>query len=170
MCWTCDHPEATREHRSEEHCSEEHWVENVRSRIPDGGVTVQAVTGPGRPTVAYTVGLTRLGHAELLVTGVSASVAEGLLGHVAAYVIERSVLLAGETMEAGPWRLEVVRVPHADVHLPTSVALYGVEVSALQLVWADPHGLWPWDPGHGGGSGGQPVLGARASSGCGHRP
>lgn len=64
----------------------------------------------------------------------------------------------------------VVAVPHPDVHLPTAAALYGDEVSAVQLVWADPDGRWPWDPGHGGGSGGQPVVGPREPLRCGHLP
>ncbi len=131
---------------------------------------VQAVTSGSRPAIAYTVGLTRLGHDELLVTGIAPDVAEALLTHVAAYVVQETGLLPGETVEAGPWRLEAVRVPHPDVHLPTCVALYGAEISAVQLVWADPDGRWPWDPGHGGGAGGQPVLGPRELLPCGRPP
>lgn len=160
MCWTCDHPDVTRDQ----------WADHVRSLIPDGGAMVQAVSGGTRAAVAYTVGLTRVGHDELLVIGIEPQVARPLLNHVAQYVVERSVLRAGETMEAGPWMLEVVAVPHPEVHLPTAGALYGLEVSAVQLVWADADGRWPWDPGHGGGSGGQPVLGPREPLRCGHLP
>jgi len=59
--------------------------------------------------------------------------------------------------------LEVVRVDHPDAHLDIALALFGPEVRALQLVWADDRGHWPWHPGFRANKGGQPVLGRRAS-------
>jgi hypothetical protein len=56
----------------------------------------------------------------------------------------------------------VVALPHPEAHLLTAVELYGHEVRALQLVRADDRGRWPWERGHRGGRGGQPVLGPRA--------
>jgi len=44
----------------------------------------------------------------------------------------------------------------------TAVELFGPQITALQLVYADDRGHWPWDMGGRGGRGGQPVLGARA--------
>jgi hypothetical protein len=48
------------------------------------------------------------------------------------------------------------------VHLVTAVEFFGPRIRALQLVYADNRGHWPWDTGFRGGRGGQPVLGARA--------
>jgi Domain of unknown function (DUF4262) len=41
----------------------------------------------------------------------------------------------------------------------------GPHFAALQLVYADDRGHWPWDAGFRGGRGGQPVLGARSTVG-----
>ncbi|MEW5809164.1 MAG: DUF4262 domain-containing protein [Actinomycetota bacterium] len=57
---------------------------------------------------------------------------------------------------------EVVEVEHPDVHLRFAVDLFGPRISALQLVWADERGRWPWAPGWGHGRRRQPVLGRRA--------
>jgi hypothetical protein len=53
------------------------------------------------------------------------------------------------------------------VHLPLAAAINGPGFAALQLVYADDRGHWPWDVGFRGGRGGQPVLGARDASGAG---
>ncbi|MGH3919481.1 MAG: DUF4262 domain-containing protein, partial [Pseudonocardiaceae bacterium] len=60
--------------------------------------------------------------------------------------------------------VEIVELPHPDAHLESAIALYGVEIRALQLVRADDRGRWPWERGYRGGRGGQPVLGPRAVS------
>lgn len=43
---------------------------------------------------------------------------------------------------------------------------YGSRLRALQLVWADGRGRWPWEPGHRARSAGQAVLGNRPSHFC----
>lgn len=57
--------------------------------------------------------------------------------------------------------IEVVEVEHPDVHLKFGgVRLFGPRIRAFQLVWADNHGRFPWEPGWGGhGRRRQPVLG-----------
>ncbi|MGV0838318.1 DUF4262 domain-containing protein [Mycolicibacterium thermoresistibile] len=40
--------------------------------------------------------------------------------------------------------------------------LFGPQVRALQLVWADDRGRWPWERGWMHGRRKQPVLGVRA--------
>ena len=48
----------------------------------------------------------------------------------------------------------------------TAVALFrGATLRALQLVWPDDRGHWPWDVGFRSRRGGQPVLGARSEGG-----
>ena len=60
--------------------------------------------------------------------------------------------------------IEIVRVTEPGVQLKMAAALNGPGFSALQLVYADERGHWPWDSGFRSGHGGQPVLGARASA------
>jgi hypothetical protein len=68
-----------------------------------------------------------------------------------------------ELLEVEGRALEVVALPHPETHLFIATGLYCEEaVTALQLVWADEQRRWPWERGHGGGRGGQPVLGPRA--------
>jgi hypothetical protein len=51
------------------------------------------------------------------------------------------------------------------VHLVVASALNAPGFTALQLVYPDEHGRWPWDADFRGGRGGQPVLGGRGSAG-----
>lgn len=70
----------------------------------------------------------------------------------------------GDQLQLGAGTVvEIVEVAHPEVHLEAAVALYGASLSALQLATADERGRFPWEAGHRGGRGGQPVLGARAS-------
>jgi len=59
--------------------------------------------------------------------------------------------------------MEIVRVTEPSVHLAVAAALNGPQFVALQLVYADDRGRWPWESGFRGGRGGQPVLGARTA-------
>jgi hypothetical protein len=61
-----------------------------------------------------------------------------------------------------PMIVEVVALPHPEAHLLFAGDVYGPDLKAVQLVYADDSGIWPWSRGHRGGVGGQPVLGPRA--------
>ncbi len=50
-----------------------------------------------------------------------------------------------------------------DAHMEWAVAFGGPEVRALQLVWADGRGRWPWAAAFSDGRARQPVLGVRCS-------
>jgi hypothetical protein len=117
------------------------------------------------PAWAYTIGLTPRGRPELVVTGLPLPRATWLLNIVAPYVLETVVPLPGEQVlvEGGPL-IEVVGVTEPTAHLVTAVELYGLQLRALQLVYADDRGHWPWDAGFRGHHGGQPVLGVRAAA------
>ncbi|MEQ0608926.1 DUF4262 domain-containing protein, partial [Mycobacterium tuberculosis] len=66
------------------------------------------------------------------------------------------------TLPAGPL-VETVQVTHPDAHLYCAIAIFGDKVTALQLVWADRRGRWPWAADFDEGRGTQPVLGMRAT-------
>lgn len=156
MCWVCDHPNASRQDRLDylrgmldEHC----WVVI--------GVSRERY----RPAFSYTVGLTDHGKPEIVVTGLPQQRAADLLNDVAAHLVHADPPAPGERipLSGGPL-IEIVRVATPSAHLNVAAELCGPQLTALQLVYADDRGHWPWDRGFRGGRGGQPVLGARAAA------
>ena len=150
MCWSCDNPDG------------DYLRDLVIPTIRRSGWMVQVVTG--RPRLAYTVGLTERGLPELVVTGMASHRAGALLNSAATSDID--TWLPGECMQYRDQLLEVVELPHPEAHLFTAAELYGESLRALQLVWADDRGHWPWCRSHRGSRGGQPVLGPRAEAAC----
>lgn len=153
MCWKCERPDAT----------EADYDDFVRGVIDQYGWFIQAVYSDRlHPTLAYTVGLSRFGHAELVVSGLSQRRSADLLNSVATHMVHHDggSLTHGEHV---PWRgwpdIEVVELPEPSAHLFTAISIYGMSVRAQQLVYADDRGHWPWDVGF---RGRQRVLGPRA--------
>ena len=154
MCWTCDHPGTT----------QADFYDHMAGLIQRCGWAVQAVERDRyRPPFAYTVGLTLYGEPELVVTGMAQRRAQRLLNGVAEHVLHACAPEPGEVVPLeGSSTIEIVELPHPDAHLHTAVGMLGAEhLRALQLVWADDRGRWPWERGHRSGRGGQPVLGPR---------
>lgn len=152
MCWQCDNPSGTTED----------YLNELRATIEDHGWAVQFVESENRP-FAYTVGLCDLGLPELLITGLSAKVSVRVLNSIAHMIVDDGTVLvpAMHIDYQDRFLIEVVEVEHPDVHLKFASRLFGPRVQALQLVWADDRGRWPWDPGWGHGRRRQPVLGIR---------
>jgi uncharacterized protein DUF4262 len=118
-----------------------------------------------RTPYAYTIGLHEFGLPELLVTGVSPQRAARVLNTTARIALrDDDAPMPGDRIQlpAGPL-IEVVSVDHPGAHMNMAVAIYGPDVRALQLVWADGHGRWPWAAGFSDGRGRQPVLGIRVA-------
>jgi len=156
VCWMCDHPGSTYQDT----------LDHVRGLMLHNGWAVQYVERSGvRPAYAYTVGLTEHGLPELVATGLPPPRAAALLNRGARHVLLDGPLPApGDVLRLTEVPiLEVVRVAHPDAHLDTALALFGPGIRALQLVWADERGRWPWHPGFRASRGGQPVLGRRAT-------
>jgi hypothetical protein len=156
MCWMCDHPGST----------VEDYLAVIRGKIHRRGWTVQYVED--RVPYAYTIGLTRHGLPEFLMTGISPQRALRLLGGIAESAAEVAwnvdVPKPGARLALpGPTLIEVVEVEHPDAHMNAAIAICGSEVRGLQLVWADSRGHWPWSPSFNNCRGGQPVLGVRAA-------
>lgn len=155
MCWQCDHPGATWQD----------YLEHLRELLEQHCWIVQGVQRERhRPPYAYTVGLAAHGRPELVVTGMPYDRAVELLNSAAEHVVHANAPRPGEVLplSGGPVT-EIVRVTEPAVHLAVAAALNGPQFTALQLVYADDRGLWPWDAGFRGGNGGQPVLGARTA-------
>src|SRR5487761_152394 len=152
MCWQCDHPEATWQD----------YLEHLRELLEEYCWIVQRERH--RPPYAYTVGLAAHDRPELVVTGMPYDRARGLLNSVAAHVVHADAPRPGEVvpLRGGPV-IEIVRVAEPSAYLALAAELNGPQFSALQLVYADERGHWPWDVGFRGGRGGQPVLEARGA-------
>jgi hypothetical protein len=153
MCWQCDNPNGTTEE----------YLDELRDTISDHGWAVQFVEHDKRP-FAYTIGLHEHGLPELLITGLGAQVATRVLNSIAHQMVDDGAVLAPAMHIDFQDRflIEVVEVEHPDVHLIFAARLCGSDVRALQLVWADDRGRFPWAPGWGHGRRRQPVLGVRA--------
>ncbi|HXT91005.1 MAG TPA: DUF4262 domain-containing protein [Trebonia sp.] len=155
MCWQCDHPGATWQD----------YLDHLRELLEEHCWIVQGVQRERRrPPYAYTVGLAAHGRPELVVTGMPYDRAVDLLNGVAGHVLHGDPPGPGEVLplRGGPV-VEIVRVTEPSVHLAVAAALNGPQFVALQLVYADDRGRWPWESGFRGGRGGQPVLGARTA-------
>jgi hypothetical protein len=152
MCWLCDHPGATLDD----------YYDVLHAKIRKNGWAVQYVESDRRP-FAYTIGLHDWDVPELLMTGVSPQRALRLLDMVARRFVSGDVLAPGQqiSLPAGPL-IEAVEVDHPDAHMGWAVAFGGPEIRALQLVWADGRGRWPWSAEFADGRATQPVLGVRS--------
>lgn len=153
MCWQCDHPGSTTED----------YLAELRRTMLESGWAVQYVEGDRMP-FAYTIGLTRYGLPELLVTGVAPRRAAKMLNALGRRAVDDERPAPGMriVVPAGPL-VEMVEVEHPDAHLVFADAMFGDEMTALQAVWVDSQGHWPWVASFDGGRGTQAVLGVRAS-------
>ncbi len=154
MCWTCDNPQAT----------EADYEARMWDKIDWFGWAIQYIE-PSRtsPPWAYTVGLTLHRKPEVVVTGMRAEPAGDLLNGIAAHVMHADPPEPGTQMQLidGPY-VEFVELTDPTAHLFTAVQMFGSKISAMQVVYPDDRGHWPWHRGFRGGRGGQPVLGRRA--------
>ncbi|OBY30388.1 DUF4262 domain-containing protein [Mycolicibacter kumamotonensis] len=153
MCWMCDHPEAT----------VADWLDEIDDTKTRCGWAVQYVEDDRRP-YAYTVGLTDYGLPELLVSGVSPRRAARMLSRFAEQFVRRGAPTPGEQLTMlGGSLVEIVEVEQPGVHMYVAAAFYGDRARALQLVWADGRGHWPWVSSFSAGRRAQPVFGVRAA-------
>ena len=151
MCWQCDHPGAT----------SEDFLNEIHRKVSNRGWTVLHVEEERAP-YAYTIGLHAFGLPELLATGVSPPRGSVLLDYFAEESLLDGPLVPGQRISLHVDALiEIVEVEHPDAHMGLGVAYDGPDVQALQLVWTDGRGRWPWAAGFDGVDGRQPVLGKR---------
>ena len=157
MCWVCDHPESDKAAR----------LAYVRGVLEEHPWVIIGVDRDGyRPPYSYTVGLTELGRPELLITGLSKERAARVLMATAEQVLAAGAPAAGARVQLpGKRPGEIVRVAEPGVHLGIAADLLGERVTAIQLVYADIRGRWPWDENFRNGRAGQPVLGPRTRPG-----
>lgn len=140
-------------------------VADLEALIAKFGWAIRHVTGDpqsGAVPFSYTVGLTALGHPELVATGLPFDVSQIFLNSAAHLVKEGSVLADGLVTDALTVGGTVTFIAARDVSgLSVVGQVYGGETRALQLVWTDSSDHYPWDPGFNNPSSAQPLLGDR---------
>lgn len=153
MCRRCDNP-------SDSEASED--IDGLRECVREHGWVIRYVEDDRRP-YAYTIGLHQFGLPELLVTGVTTERALALLDYFVQEVITEGPPAPGDRIVlAEAAVIEAVDVDHPDAHMDLAVQVFGPKLRALQLVWTDMCGRWPWDAGFDFDGLRQPVLGVRA--------
>jgi hypothetical protein len=106
---------------------------------------------PG-PSFSYTVGLDlNYDHPELVVVGISATPAHQILALAVNRIQDGSTFTAGTYSEEilDNYRaafLKVEEIHHPIYPLSMATRLQGDEVTALQLLWPDQEGRFPWHP------------------------
>lgn len=134
----------------------------VRGLIAEHGWAVQGVfpttDAPGVP-FAYTVGLTAQRLPELVIYGLAPAAAHPILNIAATRMRDEGPLTPGEPVSRV---IDGFDVAVREVSDPTDLAMarrfYGA-VQALQLVWPDAHGRFPWHTGYEGPRDAQPLTG-----------
>ena len=116
-----------------------------------------AVTGvlpdPGEAPYAYTIGLTETGAPELVITGLHHTIAHALLNDMAQRAHDHGARWHHHDRISDLIRDYDAVIPDgtANEHVipGTANARYGPDRLRLQqIVWPDPNGLFPWDPGY----------------------
>ncbi|WP_127131119.1 DUF4262 domain-containing protein [Georgenia sp. SYP-B2076] len=137
------------------------YVEKIRN---DGWTIVTVEGDRARPPLSYTVGLTRFhDHPELVMSGLTAEHASKELDELARHVEDGHRYSAGDViMSFSPHRYSLLRV-NDPRRLTIAQEVYGLGgakiVPALQVVWSNHDGQWPWDRAWHGGLKVQQVFG-----------
>ena len=127
-------------------------LDDTRAVIKEHGWAVIGVfpaAGDSGQPFSYTVGLTEQFLPELVVYGLDAHSAGGLLNAVAARMVEHGELAPGDRVDGvldGDLRLAVFDLDRADAaDLAMVHNIYGTLLSARQVVWPDKSGKFPWE-------------------------
>ncbi|HET8795926.1 MAG TPA: DUF4262 domain-containing protein [Arthrobacter sp.] len=98
------------------------------------------------PAYGYTVGLTEQRHPELLITGRTDSEMADLLTMLTHMVLDHGdELTAGLTLELPKRNVYLAPMEQPRDVLLMAAKIYSWRVQALQAVWADDAGQFPWE-------------------------
>lgn len=115
-------------------------------------ICVSAGAGPEEPAFAYTVGLWHQArHPELVMSGQKPELMHRSLNAAAEWVRAGRRLTPGMSLEGliggFPVAVEEMTRQAADETVRQSSWFHRGPVDAVQLVWTDLQGVWPWQPG-----------------------
>lgn len=120
-------------------------------------------TASGQASFSYTVGLTSRGWPELVITGLPAPVAETFIRNAVDAQAERGPFRPGDRTNQLTDSGDVLFLAVDDVSGMTATTGIVGTFSALQIVWPDSDGHFPWEAAYRNSSASQPLLGATAS-------
>lgn len=134
------------------------YLETVEEKIATYGWMIQAVGASRKePAFHYTVGLTRMGLPEVITFGLPIDIGQQLLNDVAVKMQAEQVagdppITAGSRRDDIIVGFDVVFIDVLDTtkHLTVANTLCSnglTPVRALQMVWPDRAGRFPWDAG-----------------------
>jgi len=144
----------------------EQALEDLRALAARYGWAVRHVLGnpvSGSAPFSYTVGLTWRGWPELVVVGLPKEVAEAFLANAVDAQAQHNPFQPGERTRELTETGDVTFIAAQDVSGMTTAKEIVGEFSALQLVWPDSAGSYPWDSAYRNASDAQPLLGAPPS-------
>lgn len=125
-------------------------MRQVEANVTRVGWHATGVFGYGE-TFVYTTGLTGGDHPELVIAGLPPEAAHDVLAAAVGLVKSGTPLTPGRDFEdivtGYPVRFRDVDQDRCKHPLSVTTRFYGRRVPALQLVWPDPHGLFPGEPG-----------------------
>jgi hypothetical protein len=147
MCDECDYLVANA-HRAGEAQLRAEFAELERQRIQtlidrDRWLIVSVEDWPWP---AYTVGLRSRGHPELCVFGLEPMRGHHVLDAFATQVRNGLRIRDGDDAYLGDRPFRAFAVPNPEDFLTAACSFYEERVPALQLVYSDVHGVWPWEP------------------------
>lgn len=138
------------------------WRGRITDHIRRFGVSVVAVEDEW-PWLSYTIGLSELDQPELVIFGVEPRPAMRLLNAMAEPLVRGDVRICdGDEIQHEHWRFRAFAVPNPDDVIPRAGWFFRRSVPALQLIYPDAHGTWPWEPGCRLSPGQQPFPGTTA--------
>jgi hypothetical protein len=145
------------------HVSDDPVLVQLRALIDKHGWAVRHVgagTEPGEAAFSYTIGLTALGHPEVIVTGLPFDHAQIFLNNIGFDVRDGKRFRPGDTTEdlTEPGKPVAFIAVEDTSGLTAVVEVYG-SVIAVQMVWPDSAGHLPWVEGYPNPPEAQPLLG-----------
>jgi len=126
----------------------------IRHVLPD--------TAAAQTSFSYTVGLTFRGWPELIITGLPMAVADAFIRNAVDVQVEKGAFRAGDLTDELAESGDVMLMAADDVSGMSATTEIVGAFSALQLVWPDSAGHFPWDAGYRNSSASQPLLGSAA--------
>jgi Domain of unknown function (DUF4262) len=125
------------------------WRARLREVVRSGRWSLVSSSHHG-VEFCYTIGLWSRGRPELCIFGLESAVAGTVLNAVGETIVHGEQLEDGSGVRVGDWELQAFRVPNPGDILLRANAFYRRKprqsVPALQLVYPDVHGVWPWEP------------------------
>jgi hypothetical protein len=136
-------------------------VARMRAIVNEYGWAIQHVLPDvqgGVASFSYTVGLTTRGWAELVITGLPPEVAEQFIRNAVDEQQGNRPFQAGDRTEELTESGSVMFTEAVNVRGMTATAAIVGSFTALQMVWPDSQGCFPWDADYRNPKSAQPLL------------